>query len=140
MAREKSFSVLGEEIEILVGGGTSGGRSVTFTELVPAGGGPPPHSHQNEDETFFVLEGEFEFTESGRAVKRVAGESFHATRGAVHAFRNSGEKDGKLVIFAAPAGIDRFFEEISVLALPQDLPKLMEIGARYGIEFARPDA
>jgi uncharacterized cupin superfamily protein len=28
---------------------------------VPAGGGPPPHIHRNEDETFYVLEGEVEF-------------------------------------------------------------------------------
>ncbi|HZQ42625.1 MAG TPA: cupin domain-containing protein [Acidobacteriaceae bacterium] len=140
MAAEKSFSVLGEQIEILVGGETSGGKSVTFTELVPPGGGPPPHSHQHEDETFFVLEGEFEFTENGRTVERRVGESFHAERGAVHAFRNSGEKNGKLLIFVAPAGIDRFFEDISVLEMPRDVPKLMDIGARYGITFQLPGA
>lgn len=87
-----------------------------------------------------MLEGEFEFTEDGKTVKRRAGESFHASRGSMHAFRNSGGKDGKLLIFVAPAGLDLFFEEISVLSMPQDAPKLMEIGTRYGIAFALPAA
>lgn len=137
---ERTFNILGEQVEILVSGETSGGKSVTFTELVPPGGGPPPHSHKHEDETFFVLQGEFAFTENGKTVKRGVGESFHAARGAVHGFRNSGATDGKLLIFVAPAGIDRFFEEISGLEMPRDVPKLMEIGARYGIEFQRPAA
>lgn len=140
MAAERSFMVLGEQIEILVSGKTTGGTSATFTEVTPPGGGPPPHTHQNEDETFFVLEGEFEFTENGTTLTRRAGESFHAKRGGLHAFRNSGSSDGKLLIFVAPAGLDRFFEEISVLAMPQDAPKLMEIGMRYGIAFAPPKA
>jgi uncharacterized cupin superfamily protein len=29
--------------------------------IVPPDGGPPPHIHRNEDETFYVLEGEVEF-------------------------------------------------------------------------------
>lgn len=140
MAAERSFMLLGDRVDILVSGKTTGGKSTTFTEVVPPGGGPPPHSHRNEDETFFVLEGEFEFTENGNTVKRKAGESFHAARGSVHGFRNSGASDGKLLVFVAPAGLDRFFEEICVLNMPQDAPKLMDIGERYGIVFAPPGA
>jgi hypothetical protein len=54
----------------------------------------------------------------------------------LHGFRNSGRTTGKLLIFVAPAGLDLFFEAISVLSMPQDTPKLMEIGSRYGVEFA----
>lgn len=140
MRPERSFLLLGDQIDILVSGETTGGKSATFTETVPPGGGPPPHSHRNEDETFFVLEGEFEFTESGKTLRRTAGESFHAPRGAVHGFRNSGATTGKLLIFVAPAGLDRFFEEVSVLSMPRDVPKLIEIGERYGIVFAPPNA
>jgi len=137
---ERSLRILGNRVEILVSGETTGGRSTTFTEEVPPGAGPPPHSHRNEDETFFILQGEFEFTENGATVKRRAGESFHARRGAVHGFRNSGTSQGKVLVFVAPAGIDRFFEEISALSMPQDAPKLMQIGERYGIAFASPHA
>jgi hypothetical protein len=35
MAAERSFMILGDRIDILVSGETSGGRSTTFTEIVP---------------------------------------------------------------------------------------------------------
>src|SRR5262249_32679000 len=40
----------------------SEGRSVTFDELVPHGVVAPPHVHDAEEEAFFVLEGDLEFT------------------------------------------------------------------------------
>ena len=39
---------------------TSGSQSVLEFEAVP-GGGPPPHTHSNEDESLYVIDGEFEF-------------------------------------------------------------------------------
>lgn len=69
----KTFKVFGEPVEVLIPGEMTGGSSITLTQVSPPGGGPPPHSHQNEDETFFVLEGQYEFLwlASGAALRRV---------------------------------------------------------------------
>lgn len=131
----RSFAVFGEPVEILVSGEMTGGLSTTLVQTSPPGGGPPPHVHLNEDETFYVVEGEFELLKDGEWVKCPAGSSCHAMRGSVHTFRNSGKTEGKMLVFASPAGLDRYLEEISVLQMPQDAPKLIEVSERYGISF-----
>src|SRR5919108_6563144 len=48
----------GDMYRFLVTGEETGGAYFAMEALVPPGGGPPPHIHANEDETFYVLEGE----------------------------------------------------------------------------------
>jgi quercetin dioxygenase-like cupin family protein len=56
----KTFHVFGERVDVLVDTATSNGTSATVVQHVPPGGGPPAHSHSKEEETFTVLEGDFE--------------------------------------------------------------------------------
>lgn len=130
----KTFEVFGEPVEIFVTGEMTGGKSSTFTQSSPPGGGPP-HSHQHEDETFFVLEGEFEFLSNGNWLKVPPGETFHAARGSVHTFRNAGSTTGKILVFTTPGGFEKYLEEISVLSIPQDMQQLLAVSERYGITF-----
>ncbi len=51
----------GDLYTFLVTGAESAGASFAMEALVPPGGGPPPHTHRFEDETFYVLEGECDF-------------------------------------------------------------------------------
>lgn len=58
----KKVNVLGVPLVIrLHGRDTNGVLSVVESHDV-TGGGPPPHIHHREDETFQVLEGEYEWT------------------------------------------------------------------------------
>ena len=47
----------GDLYTFLVTGDESGGRYFSMLAVVPPDGGPPPHTHSAEDETFYVLEG-----------------------------------------------------------------------------------
>ena len=132
----KRFPVFGEPVEILVGFGETSGGSTTFTQESPARGGVPPHSHEKEDETFYVLDGRYEFLLNGDRRILTRGEAFHARRGSVHGFRNIGSSSGKLLIITVPGGFDNYLEEISPLSIPQDMERLIEISKRYGISFA----
>ena len=105
MSPVKSFKVLGDPVDILTTGEMTGGRSCMLVETCQPGGGPPPHSHKNEDETFYVLEGEFEILSGGQWHNLASGEAAQGNRGAVHTFRNSGTTTGKILIFASPAGL-----------------------------------
>jgi len=131
----KSFPVLGDSVDVLVTQEMTLGQSATLVETSPPGGGPPPHRHKNEDETFFVLEGEFEFLVDGEWVKAHTGDSFYRARGTVHTFRNSGEATGRILIFVQPGGFQSYLEEISPLSVPADLARLIEISDRFGIYF-----
>ena len=47
----------GDVYRFLVTGAESGGAYFAMEAYVPPGGGPPPHIHRNEDETFYIVEG-----------------------------------------------------------------------------------
>jgi quercetin dioxygenase-like cupin family protein len=136
MSAIKSFVVFGEPVEILTTSEETEGRSCLMTQVSPPGGGPPPHSHQNEDETFFVLEGEYELLVNGASHRLLPGDVMHATRGSVHTFRNVGTTPGKMLIAVVPGGFEKYLEEISKFSIPDGMPQVLEISRRFGITFA----
>ena len=131
----KSFKVPGDAVEILITAEMADGKSSTLIQTSPPGGGPPPHRHTNEDETFFVLKGEYEFLYNGEWHKVGESETVYGTRGSVHTFRNAGSTTGKILIFVTPGGFEKYLEEISPLSIPADMPQLLAISERYGISF-----
>jgi len=124
MVPSKVFKVFGEPIQVLVPGEATGGLSTTLIQTSPPGGGPPPHSHLREAETLFVLEGDSEFLDAGQWRRPDRGHAVSTQRGAVHTFRNIGATTGKMLIFVTPSGIERYFEEISPLSIPEDMAQL----------------
>src|ERR1700712_3576362 len=95
----KTFSVFGEKVEVLVNGAMTQGASAVIVQTNGPGGGPPPHSHTNEDETFMVLEGEFELVVNGEPRPAPLGGAIFAPRGSIHTFRNVGSGPGRFLIF-----------------------------------------
>lgn len=107
-------------------------------QFCPPGGGPPPHVHTNEDELFIVFEGEFEMFDGTGWSKVTRGEQNFTRRGQVHTFRNCGSTDGSLLCVATPGNLDRFFEQIAPLSVPQDMGRIIEISAAHGISYVLP--
>lgn len=71
--------------------------------MKPPGEGPPPHSHGDMEEAFYILEGAFTFTVGSEQVEARAGSFLLVPRGTMHAFWNSGSDDGRyLRIFSPP--------------------------------------
>jgi mannose-6-phosphate isomerase-like protein (cupin superfamily) len=66
--------------------------------------GPPPHYHRSQNEDIYVLKGHFEVRLDDRTVEGGPGTFVHIPKGCVHAFRNTGEGVGKLLITFTPAG------------------------------------
>src|SRR5215217_6895972 len=101
----------GDLYTFLVTGAESGGSYFAMEALVPEGGGPPPHTHRYEAETFYVLAGECTFRLGDETVVAGPGDFVNVPRGMVHCFRNNGADPVRLVLTFTPAGIERFFEE-----------------------------
>jgi quercetin dioxygenase-like cupin family protein len=136
------MNVLGIPMVIRIHGrDTNGLVSAVESHDVP-GGGPPPHIHLREDETFQILEGEYEWTVGGKTFTAKAGATIFAPRGIPHTYRYLGQAPGRLMCVITPAGFERFFEEIGALSpqQQQDLPRVLGIGKRYGLEFLPPPA
>jgi len=136
----KQVNILGIPMLIRIHGRDTGGvLSVVESHDVP-GGGPPPHIHHREDETFQILEGEYEFMVGGKTIQAKPGTTLFAPRGIPHTYRYVGKTPGRLMCVITPAGFEGFFEEIGALSAQEqhDIPRVMEIGKKYGLEFPPP--
>ena len=136
----KKVNILGIPMVIRVHGRDTGGIvSAVESHDVP-GGGPPPHIHSREDETFQVLEGEYEFTVDGKSFVAKKGTTIFAPRGIAHTYRYLGQVPGRLMCLITPSGIEGFFEAIGALApeQQQDIPRVITIAKEFGLEILPP--
>lgn len=134
------MNVLGVPLLIRIHGRDTGGVVSAVESHDAPGGGPPPHIHHREDETFQVLAGEYEFMVAGQTVHAPEGSTVFAPRGIPHTYRCVSATTGRLLCVITPAGFEGFFEEIDALspAEQQDIPGVIAIGAKYGLEFPPP--
>ena len=141
----RSFWGPGDAYTFLVTGDESGGGYFAMEAIVPPGGGPPPHIHRNEDEMFYVLEGECTFRLGDETVTAGPGDFVNVPRGEVHCFYNASSSLVRLILTFTPAGIEKFFEEtlepaFDLTQAPPDnlddvTARYAEAAPRYGIEF-----
>ena len=135
------YSVLGHRNLCLLSEGQTGGVFSLFQCVIPPGGGPPPHTHDREDETFYILSGRFEFQDGDSRAMAGPGTCVHAPKGSLHTFRNVGSTPGTFLVVITPGGFEHFFAEMSDLpAGPPDMARLLEIASRYQIRYAAPPA
>ena len=118
---------------------TNGIVAVVESHDVP-GGGPPPHIHRREDETFQILEGEYEWTVGDKKIAAKIGATIFAPRGVPHTYRYPGQTPVRLMCVITPSGFEGFFEEIGALSpqQQQDIPRVMAIAKKFGLEFLPP--
>jgi quercetin dioxygenase-like cupin family protein len=55
-----SVSVVGDTYRIVIGSEQTSGAYALIDMLIPPKGGPPPHSHANFQEAFYIIDGEIE--------------------------------------------------------------------------------
>jgi mannose-6-phosphate isomerase-like protein (cupin superfamily) len=136
----------GDSYRFLVTGEETGGAYFAMEALVPPGGGPPPHIHHNEDETFYIVEGEVTIRLGDRTVIAGVGDFVNVPRGSVHCFKNEGTDTARMILTFTPAGMERFFEETLERAADPSQPppsdnheavaaRYVAAAARYGLEF-----
>ena len=86
---------------------------VEHSNLMP--GGPPLHLHPEQEEWFYVMEGEVLFQVGEKRLQLKAGDSVLAPRKVPHTFTAVGSKPGKMLIAFSPAGrMEEFFREAAV--------------------------
>lgn len=138
-AQGHTVSVIGNKITIrLHGRDTAGALSVVESVDMP-GEGPPPHIHQREDEIFHVLDGVYEFSCGKETFHAEKGATIFAPRGIPHFYRQVGSTPGRLLVTITPAGFEEFFEEVGGLSPEQQkIPRVIEIGMKYGLTFLPP--
>lgn len=122
------------EIRYLVDGRQRGGLGM-FEMKVPAGANvPPPHSHMDNEECVYVLEGVLRYTVDGNTRDLKLGEWMSTPKGSVHYFSNPGADAARALVVLTPDIGEQYFRDVGALATgggPPDRTKLMEIMTRY---------
>lgn len=117
----------------------TGGAYAMLECVVSPGEWTTRHIHHNEEEAWYVLEGELTFQLAERTERAFPGSYALVPRGTLHAFGNTGAKPAKCLIIFSPPGLERMFAEAAVLrqASPNGEPDPQELAAlfkRYGFE------
>ena len=126
------------------------GRTMSVAEfLAPQGFGPPEHRHNDEDELFFVLDGEVRFLTGGEEAMAGTGGFAHLPHGESHTFQVLSPTARFVTVTASIAGEPRFDQMVSSLGSPITMPTLPEPGyidpariaqvcASFGIDIVGP--
>ena len=145
----KAVWVVGDRYTTLASGADTGGAYALIAALVPPEGGPPLHRHRNEDEAFYLLEGELSFEVDGRSFTAGAGSWITLPRGSRHRFQNVGSKPARMLILVHPSGLEEMFAEVGSPAAPgdeaiphppspDDIQRFSPSRPKYGVEVLPP--
>jgi quercetin dioxygenase-like cupin family protein len=109
----RSLWVMGVLVTYKIPSQKTGGAYSLFEVTTQPGAGPPQHIHHREDESFYVLEGEYEFLIGEETLRVGTGSLLYFPKGTLHAHRGVGEGVGRMLVTQTPGGLyERFFEEV----------------------------
>jgi mannose-6-phosphate isomerase-like protein (cupin superfamily) len=92
----------------------TGGNFFLFEHSNLRPGGPPLHFHYDQEEWFYVMEGEVLFQIGERRFQLKAGDSMLAPRKVPHAFTAVGAVPAKMLVGYSPAGrMEQFFRDVA---------------------------
>ena len=134
----------GLEIRYLVDGTVSGAGMGVFELTVPPGARvPPAHSHTNNEEIVYVLEGVLRYRVDDETRDLTPGERMYTPRGSVHGFSNPHDAPARALIMLTPDIGAQYFRDIAaVVRAPggPDPAAMAAVMTRYGLVLAPPKA
>jgi quercetin dioxygenase-like cupin family protein len=110
------------------------------------GAAPPVHLHHNADETLYVIDGDVSVFLGDERIEAGPGAFVFVPKGAVHTWLVRSQQ-AELFLSLAPAGLEGFFAEVGVPAVPgEPSPGPMDVDPQdmnrraepYGVEFLGP--
>ena len=107
---------VGGPLTFKVRGEQTNGALAALENVIPPGQGPPLHTHANEDEAWYVIEGELRFKLAGDVQYAPAGSFVFVPRGTPHCFQNAADAPASILVTFTPAGMERFFDGFAALS------------------------
>ena len=127
--------------------GAETGNAFALLELdEPRGSAPPLHLHHNEDETFYVLEGEVTLLAGDDRIDLAAGDCCFAARGTPHAYIVRSER-ARMLVTLSPPGLEQLFVTYGAAVTGAEPPadavlppmdELVRLFAAHGCEILGP--
>jgi quercetin dioxygenase-like cupin family protein len=138
-ANEIKIGQLG--INYILDGSQSASLGVFELTVPPGSNVPPPHSHSNNEECVYVLEGMLRYTVGAETRDLARGESMSTPKGEVHAFSNPFEAVARALIIQSPDIGAQYFKDVAGVVNaggPPDKAALVAVMGRYGLKPAAP--
>ena len=127
------LSFAGADFLVKASSETTAGAFAIIEEVDPLD--TPLHVHANEDELFYVIEGEHVFRVGEVEFPAGPGAVVFAPRQVPHAHRRVVPRTGRFLTMVSPAGFERFFRELSAAESAEGAgPDAYErVSKKYGI-------
>jgi quercetin dioxygenase-like cupin family protein len=129
-------------ITVKAGPDETGNAFSQFVVDDPRGSGPPLHVHHNEDETFYVLEGQITMFVGDERIDLEAGDYLFGARGIPHAYLVRSER-ARMLVTISPSGSEQLFVSLGVPVTGAEpptetvmppMPEMVRQFAAYGAE------
>ena len=129
------------KINYLIDGAVNGGMGVFEMTVPPESNVPPPHSHSQNDEFVYVLEGTLRYSVDSVTRDLRPGEGMFSPKGAVHQFSNPESVTTLVLIVMSPDIGAQYFRDVAAVVnvdAPLDRTRLVAVMSRYGLALAVP--
>ena len=145
---QKAVHFLGNILTFRAMGSETAGRFTVIDMLTAPGAGSPPHS-QTDEECFLGVEGRYQVTVGSTTTEIGPGDFLLVPPGTPHSFRNIGDVAARMLLIHHPGDLhEGFFSAVGEPVTsgsnsfppmsPPDVPRMIEVAARYGIEIHLP--
>ena len=136
----KSVWLAGLGVDFKVRGDETGNQFSIVEHPIEPGRLIPPHVHSHEDEFSYVLQGRVGARVGDQEATAGPGSYFLKPRGVPHTFWNAGPEPARILEIISPAGFERFFEEMGIIAetaadFEEFVRRRADLGERYSVEF-----
>ena len=132
-----SIPLGGFGIDFKIAGPTTGGAfAIVEHPLEPGSLAGPLHTHTNEDEFSYVIQGTMSFQVGEQVYDARPGAYIAKPRGVPHTFWNARSEPARMMEIIAPAGFERYFEELAEIIAagsPPDVARIAALADRYGL-------
>jgi quercetin dioxygenase-like cupin family protein len=130
------------EIRYVVDGVETGAATGMFEVTVPAGARvPPAHSHTDNEEIVYVLEGLLRYVVDDELRDLGPGDHMRTPRGSVHSFSNPHDQPARALVVLTPDIGAQYFRDIAEIVRRPGGPDpagMAEVMARYGLVVSPP--
>jgi quercetin dioxygenase-like cupin family protein len=142
-----AYWMLGGLYELKASSDETDGEAAIFEMTIPAGAGPPPHTHPG-GEAVYVLEGNVRYHIEDEVHEGGPGSFFYMPEGTWENFEPTTQV--RLLVIYAGGGADRFFDEAAEPAKKRELPpppdsppdieRIMSVAEKHGMAMRPPVA
>jgi quercetin dioxygenase-like cupin family protein len=131
------LSFLDNRVRIHISGAQTAGAFALLEAWAPPGSQPPLHVHRDDDEGFYVLEGELTLWIADETRVLRPGDAALAPKGASHTLR-VGADGARWLVTSTPAGFERFVRAVAALEGAVDPNRLARVAAEHAIDLLGP--